>query len=209
MFPAKGKQIAINISGNSTYRKVGDRWHAHFPALDVHAQADTQEDLRTALFDAIGRCLKDADESVQERWRLFCQKNLIEIDLSPEELQAQRQQRNLAARFAGSGLRAITEESFDGILASSRMTLVDFWAPWCEPCTQLSPILQELATRHAEKLDVYALDIDAHAAAVERFRIHGVPTLIVFQGGTETLRIHGLRTLEQLERELFGAARNP
>lgn len=204
MRPAKGKKLAINLSGNSIYRKTDDRWVAYFPLLDIYAESESKEGSHTALVSAISQYVNSSsDVSAKEKWRRFCEENIIEIDLTSDEEEQQRRENDLINQYPATEFPAVTDASFDATVASSRMTLIDFWAPWCHPCALLAPVLYELASRHTRQLDIYALNVDDELSTVDRLGIRGVPTLIAFRDGQEVTRMHGMKTLEQIEAELF------
>jgi thioredoxin 1 len=71
-------------------------------------------------------------------------------------------------------------------------SLVDFTAAWCPPCRALSPIVARVAAETAGRVSVATVDADANPALAARFRIRGLPTLIVFRDGREIARRTGL-----------------
>ena len=78
----------------------------------------------------------------------------------------------------------LTDENFSkNILESKGITLVDFWAPWCGPCRQLSPIVEELAKEMAGKLEVYKCNIDENPETPSKYSVRGIPTLMIFKEG--------------------------
>lgn len=80
--------------------------------------------------------------------------------------------------------RETSDNSFENeVLNSSKPVLVDFWAEWCGPCRQLSPIIDELAVDKADKLEVFKLNIDKNPEVPTKFGIRGIPTLIIFKDG--------------------------
>lgn len=88
------------------------------------------------------------------------------------------------------------------VLRSDIPVLVDFWAAWCPPCRLIAPVLDELATRHEGRLKVAKLDVDAEPGLAATFRVSGIPTLILFEGGAPAKTLVGARPLAALEREL-------
>jgi len=99
--------------------------------------------------------------------------------------------------------RSITDDSFDtDVLASDKPVLVDFWAPWCQPCKAMSPILDELAGEHADKIDVVTINTDENPAVAARYGVTGLPTLNVYVKGELVKSITGARPKPVIVREL-------
>lgn len=81
-------------------------------------------------------------------------------------------------------LLSTTDESFESdVLQSEVPVLVDFFAPWCTPCKVIKPILEELAHEYRGVLKIYALDIDGNEITPAKYRVRGIPTLILFKSG--------------------------
>ncbi len=88
----------------------------------------------------------------------------------------------------------VTDESFDvDVLQSEKPVIVDFWADWCGPCRMIAPILDEISTKHADKVTVAKLDIDANPAIAQRYQILSIPTMLVFQGGKPVKQVVGAK----------------
>ncbi|MAJ24287.1 MAG: thioredoxin [Rickettsiales bacterium] len=69
------------------------------------------------------------------------------------------------------------------VLNSSKPVLCDFWAEWCGPCKQISPILQELAEDFQEKVLIAKVNIDENPEIPSKYGIMSIPTLILFKNG--------------------------
>ncbi len=78
----------------------------------------------------------------------------------------------------------VSDGEFDAqVLQSSQAVLVDFWAEWCGPCRQLSPILEEISTELGDKVTVAKINIDQNADTPSKFGVRGIPTMILFKDG--------------------------
>ena len=76
-----------------------------------------------------------------------------------------------------------TNTSFDGLLESEKLVIVDFWATWCGPCRMISPLLDEVEEEMADKVTVVKVNVDDADEIAYRYRIMSIPTLLFFKGG--------------------------
>lgn len=96
-----------------------------------------------------------------------------------------------------------TDATFDAdVLKNSKPVLVDFWAEWCGPCRAVAPILEEIASANADKIDVYKLNTDENPAISAKYGITGIPTMNVYQNGEVVKTIVGAMPKPKLLREL-------
>ncbi len=90
------------------------------------------------------------------------------------------------------------------VLRSDKTVVVDFWAAWCAPCRVLGPNIDRLAEERPD-LVVGKLNVDEAQEIADRYRITGIPTVLVFRGGALVERSVGLVSFERLQ-ELTPAA---
>ena len=76
-----------------------------------------------------------------------------------------------------------TNTSFDELLQSEKLVIVDFWATWCGPCRMLSPLLDEVEEEMSDKITVVKVNVDDADEIAMRYRIMSIPTLLFFKNG--------------------------
>ena len=101
------------------------------------------------------------------------------------------------------GMLEITQDNFQGtVLDNEKPVLVDFWAEWCGPCHMVAPVVAEIAKERAETLVVGKLNVDENAAIAQRYNVHGIPFLGLFENGQMARHAVGAMPKAQLERAL-------
>jgi thioredoxin 2 len=99
--------------------------------------------------------------------------------------------------------------AFDEEIRAAMPVLVDFWAPWCGPCRMVSPVVEQMGHDYAGRLKVVKLNTDNAPAIAGRYRVQGIPLLVVVKDGEEVDRVVGAvpaaRLRELIERHVAPA----
>jgi len=101
----------------------------------------------------------------------------------------------------------LNQANFDQeVLSSKQPTLVDFWAPWCGPCRQLSPVIEQLAVSNAGKAKIAKVNTDENQDLAIKYGADALPTLLVFKNGQVVQRFRGVQPASRLQAALDEAS---
>ncbi len=104
--------------------------------------------------------------------------------------------------MASDAVKEFTDDNFDAeVLKASGTVLVDFWAPWCGPCRQIAPMIDELANENPG-VKIGKVNIDDNPGSAQRFGVSSIPTLLVFRNGEITDSFIGVRPKAMLQKAL-------
>ncbi len=97
----------------------------------------------------------------------------------------------------------VTDATFtEEVLNSSETIMVDFWAEWCGPCRAVSPILDQIASEHSDKIKIVKLNVDDNPQTAMKYQITSIPAMKVFKGGEVVKTIIGAKPKPQIEADL-------
>ena len=88
------------------------------------------------------------------------------------------------------------------VLRSELPVIVDFWAPWCQPCRQVSPIVETIAAMRPSSYKVVKVNIDAEPKLAQEYEVQSIPMIGLFRNGRLERASLGLKPRPQIEAEL-------
>jgi thioredoxin 1 len=110
-------------------------------------------------------------------------------------------------RYILMAVGKVSDADFDSeVLKATGPVVVDFWAPWCGPCKQIAPALEEIAGSLGSKVKIVKLNVDENPKTATSYGIMSIPTLMVFKDGKEASRQVGAAPKQKLEQWITASA---
>lgn len=95
-----------------------------------------------------------------------------------------------------------TEQNFTALLSSEQPVVIDFWAPWCNPCVGFAPVFSDVASEREGQVRFVKIDTEAEQAIAAQYRIRSIPTVMVFKAGKMVDQINGALPKSQFDQWL-------
>ena len=100
-------------------------------------------------------------------------------------------------------VKTVTDDSFEAsVVRSTKPVIVEYWAEWCGPCRQLGPVLEAIASEHADAIEVVKVNADENPQTTVKYGVMLIPTVSVFDGGQVVKELVGARSKAALLREV-------
>ncbi|MDR0898669.1 MAG: thioredoxin [Oscillospiraceae bacterium] len=93
----------------------------------------------------------------------------------------------------------VNEKNFESALGGAKVTLADFWAPWCGPCRMVAPHVEAVAEKMDGEAAFIKINVDDNPSLAQRFGVMSIPTLVIFKDGEEAARMVGARGRADIE----------
>ena len=92
--------------------------------------------------------------------------------------------------MASQNVIEFTSDNFGQEVASGTVVVADFWAPWCGPCRQLSPVIDRIADKYAGKVKVGKVNVDENSDLAVKYDVATIPRVLIFKGSDQPVFQH-------------------
>ena len=89
-------------------------------------------------------------------------------------------------------------ETFNDVISSDKLVLVDFFATWCQPCKMMHPVLENIKQQLGDSIRIIKVDVDKYQQTAALYRVQSVPTLMLFRNGQNLWRQSGAMSASNL-----------
>ena len=96
----------------------------------------------------------------------------------------------------------VQQGEWQGIEASDKPVLVDFWAEWCAPCRMLTPTFEKLAEKYGNEITFVKVNVDDLPDVAAKYAVRSIPTLLLLRRGNVLEQMVGTRSYTELARVL-------
>lgn len=87
--------------------------------------------------------------------------------------------------------------NFDQV-TDGKVTVVDFWAPWCGPCKMMAPVMEQMEQKYGDQIKFVKFNIDENKEIPQRYKVMSIPSLVLFRNGQAKEKVTGFYNAAQL-----------
>lgn len=96
----------------------------------------------------------------------------------------------------------ITDQNASEYIESGKLTVIDFWAEWCGPCQRLSPIIEAMAEKYADKANIGKYNVDEGEDLTAQFRVRNIPVVLFVKNGEVLHKFVGATSQADIEAKI-------
>ena len=97
----------------------------------------------------------------------------------------------------------INDSNYEAVVSEGKPLVLDFWATWCGPCKMIAPIIEQLSTEYADRVNIGKVDVEDEADdLVAQFGIRNVPTVLFIKDGQVVDKLVGAATKAMYEQKI-------
>jgi thioredoxin 1 len=89
------------------------------------------------------------------------------------------------------------------VARSPKPAVVDFWAPWCDPCRDVDPILEKMAERYEGRVEFFRMNVDEEKDTPDQYAVRSIPTVLFFKKGALVNQVIGVEDEETFEKAIL------
>ncbi|RRJ96549.1 thioredoxin [Opitutaceae bacterium TAV4] len=105
-----------------------------------------------------------------------------------------------------AAIAQLTTDTFKTALTSTKLLLVDFWAPWCGPCKAIAPILDQIATELAGQVTIAKVNVDDNGELAAQYGVRAIPTMLLFKDGQLADTLVGMMQKDVIKQKIQAQA---
>lgn len=84
----------------------------------------------------------------------------------------------------------------------NKMTVIDFWAPWCGPCKIMDPVLEAMEEEFGDLIHFGKMNVDNNEDVAKQYKVMGLPSIVLFKNGKAVEKVTGVYPKEKMAHYL-------
>ncbi len=99
-------------------------------------------------------------------------------------------------------IKKLEDNNFNDFIQKYPLCLIDFWAPWCKPCRNMTPRIRRLNKLFKGQVAFGKINIQDNKKTAQKYKVMSIPNIIIFKNGKEKANLTGLKTVGEIKKIL-------